>query len=151
MTRTIPTLGVLALALVACATVSSATPSTVTHKQPAPCSAQQVRAEIEPGDHPNAGVWDGAVVLTNLGPDVCAIAGASELDVTGDGRSVTQVTTNDVMPWDLVVLAPGERASMSMRFPTSGPDCLRGGGAVDVSLPGDGAPATVATWLPPVC
>lgn len=155
MTRTIAAVVVLAVAMVA---VSGAVPTTVTHTStaPGPCVERQVRAEVEPGEYPDTDRWDATVMLTNLGPDVCAIGGASDLSFTGDGGRlpVQQVTADAVLPWNLVVLAPGEQASMSLLIPTKdepAAGCLRTGGVVDVSLPGNGAPVTVAAWLPPVC
>jgi hypothetical protein len=71
---------------------------------PLPCDSVHVEAVLAPGDGPTPEVWDTAVVVTNLGPDACALDGPGELEF----------------------LAGGDQASMSVNYSTAAPG-LSGG------------------------
>lgn len=166
----------VALAATACAPETTAAPPTVTQTvtdtkttkaetttaerkeaQPQPCTSLHVEAAVAPGEYPDPGTWQTAVVLTNLGPDVCSLEGASELRFfTGGNGSrlpVDQVMSDDGGHAEPIVVAVGEQASMAMVVPTATeptPDCLEGGSFVDVVLGGDDA-ASAEADVPPVC
>ncbi len=127
---------------------------------PQPCDSVHVEAAVAPGEGPGPDVWLTAVVVTNLGPDVCTLDGVSELEffTGGDGRplEIQQVTSDDGVPADLVVLGVEDQAAMTVTYPTAPedsapPDCLVGAARVQIMLPGDLDPASAEGWLPPVC
>jgi len=177
MTRTIPALALLAGAwvLTACTndmtTAAPTVTATVTETpaagstdqpdvDPQPCDSVHVEAAVAPGEGPGPDLWLTAIVVTNLGPDLCTLDGVSELAffTGGDGRllDIQQVTSDDGVPADLVVLDVEDQASMSVTYPTAPedgapPDCLVGAGRVQIMLPGDRDPASAEAWLPPVC
>lgn len=162
-----------ALFAAACTTETTAAPTTVTQTvtdtttteepapdtgDPLPCTSLHVEAAVAPGEWPNPETWNSSVVVTNLGPDVCSLDGTSELRffTGGDGQQldVNQVTTDDEVPADLVVLDVGGQASMTLLVPTAAeptPDCLEGGAFVDVFLPGDDEPASTDADIPAIC
>lgn len=171
-----------ALVATACTTETTGAPSTVTQTvtdqktaepaedpavdtepdpdtgDPLPCTSVHVEAAVAPGEWPNPETWHTAVVVTNLGPDVCSLDGTSELRIFtgGDGQqlAIDQVTTDDEVPADLVVLAAGEQGSMTVLVPTAAeptPDCLEGGAFVDVVLPGDEEATSTTAQIPPIC
>jgi hypothetical protein len=170
--------------LAACTTNPPATPDpTVTHtvtepaptaggaepaadEHPLPCDAVHVETTIAPGEGPAPDVWDTAIVLTNLGPEVCTLEGASELEFLtgGDGQElgIKEITTDDGVPPEQVLVEVGDQAAMSLDVPTtaddpaSRPDCLANGSFAHITLPGDKQP--IEAWpadrsqgLPPVC
>ncbi|HEV7650716.1 MAG TPA: DUF4232 domain-containing protein [Actinophytocola sp.] len=133
---------------------------------PLPCDAVHVEAAMAEGEAPTPEVWDTAIVVTNLGPDACQLDGTSELELFtgGDGRrlDVKEITSDDGVPADLVILDVGDQASMAVSYPTTAeapatrPDCAQGGSFAHVTLPGD--KEAVEAWpedkqlgLPPVC
>lgn len=168
-----------ALAATACTPETPAAPATITETatdkptekeetaedaaepdaaDPQPCTSVHVEAAVAPGEWPNPETWHTAVVVTNLGPDVCSLDGASELRffTGGNGQqlAVNQVASDDEVPADLVVLAAGEQASMTVLVPTAAeptPDCLEGGAFVDVVLPGDEEATSANAQIPPIC
>lgn len=159
-------LALFALVTTACTPENTAAPATVTHTQttqaeePAegaqPCTSLHVEAAVAPGEWPNPETWSSAVVVTNLGPDVCALEGASELRffTGGNGRQleVDQVTTD--APAEPVVLAVNDQASMTVVVPTAAdptPDCEEGGTFVDVVLPGDDDVVSTEGDIPAIC
>jgi hypothetical protein len=167
-------LGLVALAAAGCTTETTAAPTTVTRtvtdttvqheetqreKKPAearPCTSVHVEAAVAPGEYPTPQTWQTAVVVTNLGPDVCSLEGASELRffTGGDGQrlEVNQVMTDGAAA-EPVVLAVSEQASMGLVVPTAPeatPDCLEGGAFVDVVLAGEDAVSAEAP-VPPIC
>lgn len=169
------------LVATACTTETTGAPSTVTQtvtdtktastetgekpaektpesNDPQACTSVHLEAALAPGEWPNPETWNTAVVVTNLGPDMCSLDGASELRffTGGDGRQldVNQVLTDGDVPADLVVLTAGEQASMSVLVPTAAvptPDCLEGGSFVDVILSDDEDAVSAEAQIPPVC
>jgi len=129
---------------------------------PLHCDAVHVEAAIAPGEA-NQDYWNTDIVLTNLGPDVCRLDGASGLEffTGGDGRplGINQVISEEGAG-DLAIIGVGEQASMGVGYPTAAPgtrtDCLEGGSFAHVMLSGDDD--VVEAWhpdrqqgLPPVC
>jgi hypothetical protein len=122
-----------------------------------PCTSLHVEAAVAPGEWPTPQTWQSAVVLTNLGPDVCSLDGASELRFFTGGNGarleVNQVMT-DGEAGGPVVLAVEEQASMALLVPTAAeptPDCEEGATFVDVVLTGDDDVASAEGDIPAIC
>jgi hypothetical protein len=129
----------------------------------AKCTSDTVDAVIAPGESPTATVWNTAIVITNKDARPCTVQGASKLEfyTGGDGKplGIKEVTTSGQRE-DLVTLALGEKAAMTLVVPTAGKsvpaDCLEGAAFAEVTLPGDTQP--VEAWMidealfpPPIC
>jgi hypothetical protein len=166
---TILLLAASASLLAACDPSSAATPKTgasatgiatsAGEAAPRPCTAEHVEVVIAPGKPPKGGIEEADLVLTNLGPHTCTLAGASDLEfygVHGDPIGIVDHPANG--DWPTVVLAAGKQAFLAAGYPT-GKDSgcsLSSGTFAEVTLPGE-TRAIKASYvdsralLPPVC
>ena len=129
-----------------------------------PCTTDVVEPEMAAGDHSQPDVWNSAVVVTNVGTADCRLEGVSDITFiapSGDPYDIAQTTIEEGAPVDdLVVVAPGEKASMYLSYASAAEDAMPENCSPPVSavvqLPDDEQPLEVwhpesADAMPPLC
>ena len=128
------------------------------------CGSANTEAVVAPGEAPSEQIWDSGIVVTNRGSAPCTLQGVSKIEfyTGGDGRPLgIRAVAAAGAPADLVILNPGEQATMAMVVHTTAvkpvpADCLEGASFAQVTLPGDAKDVEAwlpdrSGWMPPVC